>query len=95
MGSGPEWLDAFISRHENGTLANFVLGIKMDREAVRNAIIYDLSSGFMEGTNNLLKLVKRAMFGRASIKLLEKKMYAISQMRAMGKSASEILFGTS
>ena len=42
-------------------------------EAVENSVASPLSNGFVEGTNNKLKKIKRNMYGRCSRQLLEAK----------------------
>lgn len=54
-------------------LRSFAYGIKMDLKAVRNAIAQDTSNGIVEGFVNKLKVVKRIMYGRASLDLLKRK----------------------
>lgn len=49
--------------------------MERDFEAINNALKYDISNGIVEGYVNKLKALKRTMYGRASIKLLEIKMY--------------------
>ena len=55
-------------------LASFAKGLETDIAAVRNAIIYDLTNGPIEGMNNRLKALKRSMYGRAGNRLLMTKM---------------------
>ena len=57
---------------------NFVCGLQRDIDAVECAVSYDWSNGFVEGSNSRLKMVKRAMFGRCSHRLLEAKMLLYS-----------------
>ncbi len=52
-------------------LASFATGIANDENAVRAAITEPWSNGQTEGQVNRLKLVKRQMYGRAKIDLLE------------------------
>ena len=59
-------------------LAAFAKGLQSDIEAVLNAVVSDLSNGFVEGTNNKIKMVKRMMFGRCSIRLLKAKLIGCS-----------------
>jgi len=54
-------------------LHNFALGLGRDQAAVENALAMEYSNGQVEGQVNLLKLKKRAMFGRASFELLRKR----------------------
>jgi transposase len=48
----------------------FALGIARDRAAVEAALTSEWSTGPVEGQITKLKLVKRAMYGRASLPLL-------------------------
>ena len=50
------------------------LQIQRDIDAVENAVAYDHSNGFVEGTNSRLKMIKRTMYGRCGRKLLEAKL---------------------
>ena len=49
-------------------------GLEKDIEAVENSVASPLSNGFVEGTNNKLKMIKRTMYGRCSRQLLEAKL---------------------
>lgn len=51
-------------------ISSFAAGLEKDIEAVENAVASNLSNGFVEGTNNKLKKIKRSMYGRCSKKLL-------------------------
>ena len=55
-------------------LKTFVKGVKLDYNAVKNTIIYDITNGITEGFVNKLKVVKRIMYGKASIGLLKNKL---------------------
>lgn len=54
-------------------LRTFIRGLKMDFEAVKNAILLKWSNGQVEGHVNRLKSIKRQMYGRAGFELLRKK----------------------
>lgn len=57
----------FIEKYKQSTLkeiASFANGLEMDIEAVENAVASELSNGFVEGTNNKIKMIKRTMYGR-------------------------------
>ena len=58
-------------------LKTLARGLKHDFDAVKNALTYDYSNGLVEGYVNKLKALKRTMYGRASISLLEKKMFLL------------------
>lgn len=49
-------------------------GIINNIDAVENAVAYDYSNGFVEGTNSRLKMIKRTMYGRCGRQLLEAKL---------------------
>ncbi len=52
---------------------SFAQGLENDLEAVENSVASNLSNGFVEGTNNKLKMIKRTMYGRCGIQLLRAK----------------------
>jgi transposase len=64
-------LDAWLSDAASSLLASFAAGITRARAAVRAAIIEPWSNGQTEGQINRLKMVKRQMYGRAKVDLLE------------------------
>ncbi|MFE0513207.1 transposase [Streptomyces sp. NPDC058964] len=51
-------------------LAGFARNLRRDFDAVRNGLSLPHSSGAVEGNINRLKMLKRQMFGRASLDLL-------------------------
>ena len=61
------WIDAAMA----SPLASFAAGVRADRDAVAAAIVEPWSNGQTEGHVNRLKLVKRQMYGRAKLDLLE------------------------
>ena len=67
----------FIERYSNcevKELASFANGLNKDIDAIENSVVYDLSNGFVEGTNSKLKMIKRTMYGRCKLNLLSAKM---------------------
>jgi transposase len=54
-------------------LASFARNLRRDIDAVRNGLSLPHSSGAVEGNINRLKMLKRQMFGRASLDLLRKR----------------------
>ena len=67
----------FIEHYKNSgirELSSFAKSLEGDIEAIVNAVASPLSNGFVEGTNNKLKMVKRTMYGRCKPELLEAKM---------------------
>ena len=66
IGALPHWL----AEAANGMLASFAKGIAADLPAVKAALTEPWSNGQTEGQIAKLKLVKRQMYGRASLDLL-------------------------
>lgn len=66
------WL-AQVEASELREFREFAAGLRRDRAAVEAALTEEWSSGQVEGQVNKLKLVKRAMFGRASADLLRRR----------------------
>lgn len=72
----------FIDKYKNSkikALRSFAKGLENDMDAVENAVAYDFSNGFVEGTNSRLKMIKRTMYGRCSKELLEAKLCYVRQ----------------
>jgi transposase len=67
----PEHLDAWISAARASALSSFATGIASDRDAVYAALMQPWSNGQTEGQITKLKLVKRQMYGRANLDLLQ------------------------
>ena len=55
-------------------LARFANSLESDFDAVKAALTLHWSNGPVEGFINKLKMLKRAMFGRAKFDLLEKRL---------------------
>ncbi len=69
-------LDGWITTVEQdglAPLASFARNLRRDIDAVRNGLTLPHSSGAVEGNINRLKMIKRQMFGRASLDLLRKR----------------------
>jgi transposase len=64
-------LDAWLERAKSGLLAAFASGLTKDKPAVTAAIASTWSNGQTEGQICKLKLVKRQMYGRGKIDLLQ------------------------
>jgi transposase len=69
-----EELDDWIDRAKAGLLASFASGVMKDRAAVTAAITNTWSNGQTEGQITRLKLIKRQMYGRAKLDLLESRL---------------------
>jgi transposase len=76
-GNDPDALDDRI-RDAMGcgihVMQKFAAKLRYDIDAVRNAICEPWSNGQTEGQINRLKMLKRAMYGRASVALLRARM---------------------
>jgi len=59
-------------------MRRFVRTLRQDIEAVRNAVLEPWSNGQTEGQINKLKMIKRAMYGRASVDLLRARMLPLN-----------------
>lgn len=64
-------LDTWLERARSGLVASFANGVVRDRAAVSAAISSPWSNGQTEGQITKLKLVKRQMYGRGKIDLLQ------------------------
>jgi transposase len=64
-----EWLRSAMQSKLKEFLS-FARGLSEDQQAVTNALRYEWSNGQLEGQVNRLKLIKRAMYGRAKFDLL-------------------------
>lgn len=63
--------DPWIAEAISSPISSFANGISKDKIAVRAAITQPWSNGQVEGQITKLKLVKRQMYGRAKIDLLQ------------------------
>lgn len=54
-------------------LHGFAAGLLRDYDAVRNGLTLGWSSGAVEGTVTKIKAVERAMYGRANLDLLRRR----------------------
>ena len=64
-------LRSWIARARQSLVASFANGITKDEAAVRAAITLPWSNGQTEGQITKLKLVKRQMYGRGHLDLLQ------------------------
>ena len=76
-GNGEE-LEAWIADALESPLASFATGIRADQKAVAAAIVEPWSNGQTEGQITKLKLVKRQMYGRAKLDLLQARLVVAS-----------------
>ena len=64
-------LSVWLETARKSLIGSFASGVEKDIDAVRNAIISPWSNGQTEGQITRLKLIKRQMYGRAKLDLLE------------------------
>jgi len=64
-------LDEWVASAKNSLVGSFAGGVAKDLDAVRNAILSPWSNGQTEGQVTRLKLIKRQMYGRAKLDLLQ------------------------
>jgi hypothetical protein len=81
MGEDPCGIDTFIKKYQDSEIGSFCDGIKKDIAPVKNAISYEVSSGFVEGNNNKFKLIKRIVYGRSKLVNLSKKCFLAFSMK--------------
>ncbi|MCX4580806.1 ISL3 family transposase [Streptomyces sp. NBC_01571] len=67
-----DWIAA-VEQDSLAPLTGFARNLRRDFDAVRNGLSLPHSSGAVEGNINRLKMLKRQMFGRASLDLLRKR----------------------
>lgn len=71
-------LSPCITDTKSSLTASVGNGVSKDIDAIRNAIEQPWSSGQVEGQINKLKMVKRQMYGRAKIDLLQARLIGSS-----------------
>ena len=70
-------LEAWIERATKSLVASFANGVIRDRAAIQNAITSLWSNGQTEGQITKLKLIKRQMYGRGKLDLLEARIVGV------------------
>lgn len=73
MGKDETKLGEYLEKYGESKIQSFCNGIKKDITPVKNAISLSVSSGFVEGSNNKFKVLKRIVYGRSGLVNLEKK----------------------
>ena len=66
-------LDPRLAAADGTELRAFATGLRRDHDAVLAAILFRLSNGQEEGQVHRLKLIKRTMYGQASLELLRRR----------------------
>lgn len=64
---------SFFEQEETKEIKRYLRVIKKDIEAVKESFLYTFNTSIVEGQINRLKMLKRLMYGRGSIELLEKR----------------------
>ena len=72
-------LDAWLDQARASLVASFANGIIKDKAAVNAAIVLPWSNGQTEGQITRLKLLKRQMYGRGKLDLLQARMLSANQ----------------
>ena len=70
-------LEAWIERAAKSLVASFANGVIRDRAAIQNAINSQWSNGQTEGQLTKLKLIKRQMYARGKLDLLEARIVGV------------------
>lgn len=91
MSDTPELIDQFIDMYEDTEISDFCHSIKKDIAPVKNAISYNISSGFVEGNNNKFKLIKRIVYGKSKLVNLFRKCYVAFSATKEDFTLSELL----
>ena len=91
MSDTPELVDQFIDIYEDTEISDFCQSIKKDIAPVKNAISYNISSGFVEGNNNKFKLIKRIVYGKSKLVNLFRKCYVAFSVTKEDFTLSELL----
>ncbi len=71
-----EQLDHWLMKVEQSQiieLKRFSTSLRTDYAAIKSALLFSWSNGQVEGQVNRLKLIKRAMYGRANFDLLRRR----------------------
>lgn len=66
----------FITNNKDSAysqIRSFIKSVLKDIEPISNAVIKEYNNGFVEGTNNKLKMIKRQSYGRSKLELLRAK----------------------
>jgi hypothetical protein len=74
-------LDPWIAEASGSLVSSFATGVARDKAAVRAAIVEPWSNGQVEAQITKLKLVKRQMYGRAKLDLLQARLLGAAWIR--------------
>ena len=88
----PQHLEPWLARAAKsvvGAWRRFAKGLRDDFDAVKAGVTLPWSSGPVEGQITRLKLLKRQMFGRASLALLERR-FVLASGRVQAPSEAQV-----
>ena len=71
-------LDDWLAIAKGSLIRSFANGVEKDQAAVSNAIVSPWSNGQTEGQITRLKLIKRQMYGRAKLDLLQARLVGVT-----------------
>lgn len=71
-------LDDWLAIAKGSLIGSFANGVEKDQAAVSNAIVSPWSNGQTEGQITRLKLIKRQMYGRAKLDLLQARLVGVA-----------------
>ena len=91
MSDTPELIDQFIDIYEDTELSDFCHSIKKDIAPVKNAISYNISSGFVEGNSNKFKLIQRTIYKKSKLINFFQKCYVAFLATKENFTLSELL----
>jgi hypothetical protein len=86
-------LAKWIEAARKSLVASFASGVAKDELAVRAAITLPWSNGQTEGQITKLKLVKRQMYGRAKIDLLQARLIGVPAYRGLHQNCVRAKIG--
>ena len=79
-------LDSWLAKvAESGLpeLQSCAAGVEMDKDAVKNGLTWPINNGLVEGKVNKLKLIKRQVYGRASLHVIRNTPASFPMIRMM------------
>jgi transposase len=88
----PQQLEPWLARaatSARGAWQRFAKGLRHDDDAVKAGVTLPWSSGPVEGQITRLKLLKRHMFGRAGLALLERR-FVLASRRVQRPSGAHV-----
>jgi transposase len=72
------WVEDATAPTAPRAIRSFAAHLKKDAAAIKAALALPWSNGQLEGQINKLKMLKRQMYGRANLKLLEHRLLCVA-----------------